>query len=153
MQNFETFVVDDCIRLPAGDGRIGLVDARDVATVGVEALIATAHDGKAYILSIESLLHSEVATQLPEGTGRSIKYQDIPPEVYQQELDSDGWIKDDIDTVLGLFADVRAGHNSDINVEDTIKPVLGRAGIKFKQFASDYASSIGISSQKKLSNL
>ena len=146
MQNFETFVVDDCIRLPAGEGRIGLVDARDVAAVGVEALITSDHDGKAYILSTESLSHSEVATQLSEGAGRSIKYQNIPPEVYQQELENDGWIKDDIDSMLGLFADIRAGHNSDANMQDTVKPVLGRAGIKFKQFAIDYASSIGISS-------
>jgi len=146
MQNFETFVVDDCIRLPAGDGRVGLVDARDVAAVGAEALITTAHDGKAYILSTESLSHTEVAAQLSEGTGRPIKYQDIPPELYQQELESDGWTKDDIDSMLGLFADIRAGRNSDINVEDTVKSVLGRAGIKFNQFASDYASSIGITS-------
>jgi uncharacterized protein YbjT (DUF2867 family) len=146
MQNFETFVVDDCIRLPAGEGRIGLVDARDVAAVGVEALITTTHDGKAYVLSTESLSHSEVAEHLSVGTGRSIKYEDIPPEVYQQELENDGWIKDDIDSMLGLFADIRAGHNWDANVQDTVKPVLGRAGIKFNKFASDYASSIGIGS-------
>ena len=146
MQNFETFVVDDCIRLPAGDGRIGLVDARDVAAVGVEALITTAHDGKAYILSTESLSHSEVAEQLSMGTERSIRYQDIPPEVYQQELEADGWIEDDIDTMLGLFADIKAGRNSDINVEDTVQPVLGRPGIRFNQFARDYASRIGVSS-------
>jgi hypothetical protein len=79
-----TFVVDDCIRLPAGDGRIGLVDARDVAAVGVEALITTAHDGKAYILSTESLSHAEVAEQLSVGRGRSIKYKDIPQKFFSR---------------------------------------------------------------------
>ena len=47
------------------------------------------HDGKAYLLSTESLSHSEIADQLSEGTGRSIKYQDISPEEYQQELETD----------------------------------------------------------------
>ena len=46
--------------------------------------------------------------------------------------------------MLGLFADVRAGINSDTNISDTVKPLLGRQGIKFRQFATDYASKIGV---------
>jgi uncharacterized protein YbjT (DUF2867 family) len=146
MQNFESFVVDDCIRLPAGDGRIGLVDHRDVAAVGVAALTAAGHEGKAHLLSTHSLSHSEVAEQLSEATGRSITYVDIQPETYRRELETAGWDKFSIDSMLGLFADVRAGKNSDTNVPDTVEDVLGRPGIRFNQYAKDYASSIGTSS-------
>ncbi len=49
-------VVDDCIRLPSGDGRIGLVDHRDVAAVGVAALTRPGHENRAYLLNTQSLL-------------------------------------------------------------------------------------------------
>ena len=146
MRNFESFVVNDRIRLPAGEGRLGLVDHRDVATVAVAALTTSGHEGKAYELATESLSHSEVADQLSEATGRSITYENISPEAYEQQLLSDGYLKDDIDTLQGLLSDVRKGINSDTNVTDTVKEVLGRPGITFKQFAQDYASSIGTSS-------
>lgn len=140
MQNFESFVVDDHIRLPAGDGRIGLVDHRDVAAVAVEALTTSGHEGKAYDLVTESLSHAEVAEQLSEATGRTITYENITPEVYEQILDSAGYLKDGIDTLQGLFLDVRKGVNSDTYVSDTVEEVLGHAGIKFRKFAQDYAT-------------
>jgi len=146
MQNFESFVVDDQIRLPAGDGRIGLVDHRDIAAVAVEALTTSGHEGKAYDLVTESLSHAEVAEQLSEATGRSITYENISSEVYEQALESAGYLKDGIDTLQGLFLDVRKGINSDTNVSDTVKDVLGHAGIKFRQFAQDYAIKIGTGS-------
>ena len=146
MQNFESFVVNDRIRLPAGEGRLGLVDHRDVAAVAVAALTDFGHEGKAYELATESLSHSEVADQLSQASGRSITYENISPEAYEKQLLVNGYMQDDIDTLQGLLADVRNGVNSDTNVTDTVRDVLGRPGIKFKQFAQDYASSIGSSS-------
>ena len=146
MQNFESFVVGDRIRLPAGDGRIGLVDHRDVAAVAVEALTTSGHEGKAYDLVTESLSHAEIAEHLSEATGRSITYENISPEDYEQTLKSAGYLKDGIDTLLGLFFEVRKGINSDTNAPDTVKDVLGRAGIKFKKYAQDFATKIGAGS-------
>lgn len=143
MHNFESFVVDDRIRLPAGDGRIGLVDQRDVAAVAVLSLIEDLHAGQAYVLGTESLSHAEVAAQLSEATGRSIVYEDIDPAVYQQELEAAEWDRESIDSMLGLFADVRAGVNSDADIDDSVRPLLGRPGIHFRQFAEDFASRIG----------
>jgi len=144
MQNFEYFVVNDKIRLPAVDGRIGLVDHRDVAAVAVSALTVSGHEGKAHILGTESLSHSKIAEELSEATGRTISYEDISPIEYQHELESFEWDTASIESMLGLFADVRAGINSDTNISDTVKPLLGRQGIKFRQFATDYASKIGV---------
>ncbi|MCP4982592.1 MAG: SDR family oxidoreductase [Gammaproteobacteria bacterium] len=143
MQNFESFVVNDCIRLPAADGRIGLVDHRDVASMGVAALITPGHEGKAHIMVTESLSHADVAKQLSEATGRSIAYIDIAPEVYQQELQAAEWDKPSIDSMLGLFSAVRAGTNSDTDVTDTVEALLGRPGIRFRQYAEDFAANFG----------
>lgn len=146
MQNFEYFVVNDKLRLPSADGRIGLVDHRDVAAVAVLALTVPGHEGKSHILGTESLSHAEIAQELSEATGRTISYEDISPIDYQRELESFEWDAASIESMLGLFADVRAGINSDSNISDTVEPLLGRPGIKFRQFAIDYASKIGIDS-------
>ena len=143
MQNFESFVADDCIRLPSGNGRIGLIDHRDVAALGVEALTSSGHEGKAYIMASESLSHAEIADQLTTALGRTITYIDVSPEEYQQQLEADDWDQDTVDSMLGLFKEVKAGANSDQNVPDTLLEFLGRPGITFRQYAQDYAAVIG----------
>jgi uncharacterized protein YbjT (DUF2867 family) len=146
MQNFESFVVDDAIRLPSADGRIGLVDHRDVAAVGVLALTTSGHEGRDYILMTESLSHTQIAEQLSQAMGRKISYQDIAPEVYQSELETADWDKPSIESMLGLFEEVRAVRNSDFDVTDSVEEVLGRPGILFAQYARDYAGVIGCKS-------
>ncbi len=144
MQNFlpsssATPVVDGKIRLPAGDGHVSFVDARDIAAVGVEALTAPGHEGKAYEMTgAEALSHSDVADQLSAAIGRSIVYENISPETYEQEKAAQGWPRTSIDTMLAVFADVRAGNES--VVFDTVETVAGRAPFRFQKFAYDYAS-------------
>ncbi len=145
MQNFQSFVVGDMIRLPAGNGRVGFVDARDIAAVAVEALTTPGHEGKAYELTgPEALSHLDVADQLSAATGRSIIYESISPETYEQEKTSQGWPRASVGTLLALFADIRAGIDS--VVTDTVKSVTGRAPFSFQEFARDYAPKIGASS-------
>lgn len=143
MQNFESFVVDDCIRLPAGDGRIGLVDHRDVAAVAVIALTADEHRNRGHVLSTHSLTHAEIAETLSQATGRAIRYLDIDPQEYREELEAAEWDQPSIETMLGLFQDVRAGSNSDSDVADSLQSLLGRPGIRFREYARDYAASFG----------
>ncbi len=144
MQNFlpsssATPVVDGKIRLPAGDGHVSFVDARDIAAVGVEALTAPGHEGKAYEMTgAEALSHSDVADQLSAAIGRSIVYENISPETYEQEKAAQGWPRTSIDTMLAVFADVRAGN--ELVVFDTVETVAGRAPFRFQKFAYDYAS-------------
>ena len=143
MQNFEGFVVGNSMRLPSGDGRVGLTDHRDVAALAVEALTSSGHEGKAYIMASESLSHAEIADQLTTALGRTITYIDVTPEEYQQQLEADGWDQATIESVLGLFKEIKAGVNSDQNVPDTVLEFLGRPGIRLLQYAKDYAAVIG----------
>jgi uncharacterized protein YbjT (DUF2867 family) len=144
MQNFlpsssSAPVTGDMIRLSAGDGRVGFVDARDVAAVAVQALATSGHTGKAYELTgPEALSHSEFATRLAAASGRRIVYEDISPDVYEREKVSQGWPRASIDSMLELFADVRAG--VDCIVTDTVERVTGRAALNARDFARDHAS-------------
>ncbi len=141
MQNFLSFVVGDVIRLPAGDGRVGFVDARDIAAVAVEALTTSGHEGRAHELTgPEALSHSDVANQLSAATGRSILYENISPEIYEQEKTAQGWPRASIDTLLALFADIRAGTNHDSTLTNTVERVTGRPPFNFRTFARHYAA-------------
>ena len=143
MQNFTSFMmVNDSIRVPAEDGLAGQVDARDVASVATVALTKEGYVGKDYVLCTEALAHGQIAQLLSRSTGRNITYIDLDPETYRKELESSGWTEKSIDSMLGLFDDIRAGTNSDSKMGDTIKPILGRPGIRLQQFAQDYASRI-----------
>jgi uncharacterized protein YbjT (DUF2867 family) len=143
MQNFNSFLmVNDSVRLPAAGGMTGQVDARDVASVAVTALTKEGHVGRDYVLCAEALSHGDIAKLLSRSTGRNITYVDLNPETYRKELESSGWTRQSIESMLGLFDDIRAGTNSDSIMGDTIKPILGRPGISFQQFAEDYASRI-----------
>ncbi len=62
----------------------------------------------------------------------------------EQEKASQGWPRASIDTMLALFADVRAGSAS--IVTDTVERVTGRAPFSFQKFALDYSPRFGTSS-------
>lgn len=129
---------DGKIRLPAGDGRVSFVDARDIAAVGVKALTEPGHEGMAYEMTGgEALSHSDVADQLSTASGRSIVYENITPESYGEELATRGWPEGSIKGVLALFAEIRAGNES--AVSNTVEAVLGHNPIRFQQFAADHA--------------
>lgn len=142
MQNFYSFVVENRIRLPVGDGRVAFVDAEDIAGVAASALTKAGHAGKAYELTgPEAITHHEVAGLLSAATGRTIDFEDIPPDVYDQEKVATGWPRSSIDSLLALFAEIRAGKNDDATPNDTVARVTGRPARSFAEFAKEYAGS------------
>jgi uncharacterized protein YbjT (DUF2867 family) len=144
MQNFFSFVAGDAIRLPAGEGRIAFVDARDIAAVAVAALTGPGHEGQAYELTgPEALNHAEVAEQLSVATGRSIVFENVSPEDYEREKIAKGWPRESIDTLLALFAVIRAGTNPDSAATETVETVTGRPPRRFRDFARDYSARFG----------
>lgn len=141
MQNFLSFLVHDRIRLPAGEGRVAFIDARDVAAVAARALTVSGHENKAYELTgPESLSHGEVAARLASTLGRPVTYENIAPELYDAEKTAQGWPRSSIDSLLGLFAVLRAGTNLDADPNDTVLTVTDRMPFSFQNFAADYAA-------------
>jgi uncharacterized protein YbjT (DUF2867 family) len=92
MQNFLNYYGQSIKTLgafynPAGDGKLGLVDVRDIAAVAVEVLLTKGngskqqHENKSYdITGPEALSYSQVAEILSKETGKKISYIDIPEE-------------------------------------------------------------------------
>jgi uncharacterized protein YbjT (DUF2867 family) len=124
----------------AGDGRIGMVDSRDVAAVA--ATIAASperHAGATYRLSGPGTLsYDDVAAQLSQVLGRTITHRRISRTEQVAAMVGMG-LPEDVARAnaqaLGLFA---VG-DADWVTEDVVH-VTGRPARSFEQFAADHAA-------------
>jgi len=85
MQNFfssaSTIASHNTFYLPIGEGRISLVDVRDVAAVAVKALTEGGQEGITYeITGPEALSGSELATVLSHALGKQVNFVSADPE-------------------------------------------------------------------------
>ena len=127
----------DAFYLPAGDGKVSLVDTRDVAGVAVEALTKKGHEGKAYTLTgPEALSNTRVSEILSEVTGRAIRSVAVsaePPRHRMKNAQIPDWL---IDVLMELYQLHREGATS--AVLPTVEQVTGKPPIDFRQFALDH---------------
>jgi uncharacterized protein YbjT (DUF2867 family) len=143
LQNFlptsaATPVRDSKIRLPAGDGQVSFVDARDVAAVAAAALTKPGHEGRTYELTgPDARTHQELAQALSAATGRTIIFDNLSPEVYVSELTAAGWPPLSIESMDMLFADIRAGGAAVLTSDVT--RVTGRTPLSIHDFARDHS--------------
>jgi uncharacterized protein YbjT (DUF2867 family) len=129
---------DGGLFLPAGEGRTGFVDARDVGAVAAEALASEAFVGQGLTLTgLEALTYSEVASILGQNIGKTVRYVDIPPEQFKKALLAAGVPERYCDVMNMLFGFVRAGYVA--TVTDELTKILKRPPTTFAQYARDYA--------------
>jgi uncharacterized protein YbjT (DUF2867 family) len=144
MQNFltrssQTIKNQNVFYLPAGDGKISFVDARDVAAVVVEVLTnnGSRHINKIYdITGPEALSHSQVAEILSKETGRRISYVDISEEDARNGMKKMGvgdWF---IDNAMELYRMYRSGYRSQVTT--VVEKLTEQKPTSFLQFARNY---------------
>jgi uncharacterized protein YbjT (DUF2867 family) len=124
----------------AGQGRTGLVDARDVAAVAAEIITSpAAHAGKTYWLTGPELLSNyDVAAVLSKLLGRTITYQELTFEQTKDAMIRAGvpeQIAEMNAQAFGLTADGDAEW-----VTQDVPALLGRPARSFEQFTGDYAA-------------
>jgi len=141
MQNliFESAAIKEqsTIYAPMGDGKIGMVDARDIAAVAVKALTEEGHEGKTYVLTgPEAISYYDIANVLTRVLGKEIKYVPVTSEVAHKGMLDSGmpeWLADDLTGLNLVFA---AGKASDISPD--VEEVTGRKAHSIKDFVSDF---------------
>jgi uncharacterized protein YbjT (DUF2867 family) len=91
------------LEFPIGDAVEAFVDADDIAAVAVAALNTSGHAGKTYTLSgPRALSAADLAADLSEATGRTIKVTPTEPDLIQ--FGAQPTVTDDIECVLGRQA-------------------------------------------------
>jgi uncharacterized protein YbjT (DUF2867 family) len=138
MQNLLAMVHDGAIATAAGDGRVAMVDARDIAAVAVATLTGGGHAGKTYTLTgPQALSFYQVASILSRQTGRPLRHVRVPPDKVRVALQGRGvaaWYADDMAKLHSMLA---VGYEE--VVTDDIHRVTGRPPRTLAQFAGDHA--------------
>jgi uncharacterized protein YbjT (DUF2867 family) len=109
MQNLPRMVRDGALRTAARDGRVAMIDARDVAAAAVTALTRHGHTGRTYTLTgPEALTFDDAATVLTRQTGRPVRHVRVPPEGVRAGLlaaGAEAWFAADMALLHQMLAD------------------------------------------------
>src|SRR3984957_14358485 len=124
----------------AGQGRSGLVDARDVAAVAAEIITSpAARAGKTYWLTGPELVSNyDVAAVLSKLLGRTISYRELTFAENKAEMISAG-IPEQIAEMNAQAFSLTADGDAEWVTQD-VPSLLGRPARSFEQFAVDYAA-------------
>lgn len=142
MQNFNTFWIQGInehnkILLPTGKAKGSFIDVRDIADVVVRLVSTDDLNNQAFdITGSESFDHDDIAAILSKVAGRTITYQEIPPEVLKQGFVGAGVPEDYADFLLLILSFFAQGYST--HTTNAVKELLGREPIKFAQYAEDY---------------
>nr|WP_205254501.1 SDR family oxidoreductase [Halorussus sp. JP-T4] len=130
------------IYVPAGDGETGFVDARDVAAVGVAALIESGHENRAYdVTGPEALDYHEVAAVFSEVLGRRITYPEPTIPAFVRRMRSRDVPYPMIAVMVALYSVTRLGLSGRVSAD--VERVLGRESRSLGTFVEDYADAFG----------
>ena len=131
-----------CIFMPLGEGKIGIIDSRDVSEFAAHVLTTEGHTGKVYSLTgPASLSVHQVAEAIGSAIGKPVKYVPIPVEGLKKVLTEKGldeWSVNRSADVFNLYAT-----NGGNLVTDDFQGIMGRAPRSFEKFAQDYAGAFG----------
>ena len=114
------------------------VDADDIAEVAVVALTQPGHAGELYeVTGPRMLTLGDIAEELSNATGRTIKYTPVPHDAFVQGVAESGAPQDVLWMLDYLFATVLDGRNA--YTTDGVQRALGRQPKDFADYARDVA--------------
>lgn len=129
---------DGAIRAPVKDGKISLVDTRDIAAVAARVLTEGGHEGKAYdITGPEALSFAEIATKIGAATGKNVTYADAAPGDARRAMLGMGMKDWMVDAMLALYGVFSGGHAA--AVTNVVPRVTGAPARSFDLFAKEHA--------------
>jgi uncharacterized protein YbjT (DUF2867 family) len=108
MQNLPGMIRDGAIRTAAEDGRVAMVDARDVAAVSVDALTGYGGEGRTYtVTGPQAVTFDEVAATLSRETGDPVRHVRVAPDQVRAALERNGipaWFARDMARLQSMLA-------------------------------------------------
>jgi uncharacterized protein YbjT (DUF2867 family) len=138
MQNFTgdhlvaSGVRDGEIVTATGDGRVGFVDAADIAAVAARALLdPLPHNTDHLITGPEALSYADAAEIITEVTGRAVRHRSVSTGEMASRLSA--WLPAEFAELLAqLDEDIRGG--AEDQVSTTVEDVTGTPARSFRDF-------------------
>lgn len=146
MQNFERrdhYMADGLIahgRLSTSieDGRVGFVDAEDIAAVALRALVdAEPHQTDHVITGPQPLSYDDIAATPTRVLDRRIVHQRVDRDTVREHMERSGIPPAAAEVLASLEADLRDGGED--RVTDTVERVTGRVPRSFEAWARVHA--------------
>lgn len=133
---------DGAIYAPVKDGKVSVVDTRDIAAVAVAALTEDGHEAKAYdITGPEALSYADMAARLSSATGKTVTHVDVAPEEARKGMLAAGMPEWLADALLQLYAIFREGRAA--AVTNVVAVVAKKRPRTFDEFAREAAAAFG----------
>ncbi len=134
-----TIQSDSAIYVPWGEGRVGMVDVRDIAEAAVEVLTTRGNEGKTYSITGPKAINlHEAAAAISGAIGKQVNYVDVPPEAAKQGLKSMGLDAWTVDEYMSFFNAFKNNHAT--LVTDDFEKLTGHAPHTINDFARDFAA-------------
>jgi uncharacterized protein YbjT (DUF2867 family) len=137
---FQELVLGGVVALPAGPVGEPFIDVDDIADVAVAALTEDGHVGQLYELTGPRLMtFTNAVEEISKASGRPVRYQQIPSEVFTNALTEQGVPTDAVALLNYLFTTVLDGRNAYLT--DGVQRALGRPPRDFRDYARATAAS------------
>jgi uncharacterized protein YbjT (DUF2867 family) len=135
---FAPVIAQGVLQAPIGDAAVSVVDARDIAAVAAAALTEDGHVGKTYtVTGPAAVTHAEIATELGDVVGRTVRFESIPPEAFLAALTGAGMPEWQAEGLVEDYAHYDRGEASAVSPD--VAQVTGTSPRSLQQFAHDYA--------------
>ncbi|GAA4621079.1 ergot alkaloid biosynthesis protein [Saccharopolyspora hordei] len=118
------------LRTATGNGRLGWIDAADIAAVA-DAVLASDVTGELLLTGPEALSYAEAAAVISEVTGRPVRHVDVTPDERARQFAA-GLPADCAAALAAVDVDIRAG--SEDLVTSTVPDLTGRPARSFRAF-------------------
>jgi len=142
MMAAQTVASDGMIYMPMKDGKMGMIDVRDIVESAVATLTGGGHEGKTYELTgPASISFHDVAAGLSKVLGKKVTYVDVPVEAGTGAMVQMGIPQWMADAYGELF--VNFSQNGADRVTDNVKLLTGHPPRSFEQFVRDFAQVFG----------
>ncbi len=119
-----------------GDGKLGLVDVRDLADSYAEVLVNGGHENKIYTpTGPESISFYDMSKIISDSWGKPVTYVPVSPDNIYDSLKGMG--ADDFSARLMKQYSIAYGNNWGNFVNDDVESVTGHKSRSFKQFVDE----------------
>jgi uncharacterized protein YbjT (DUF2867 family) len=134
-----TIASHDTVYHPYGDGRVALIDPRDIAAVAATVLTRPGHDGRAYPLcGPEALGPADEVAILSEVLGRPLRYVEVSPEDAHRTMVERGMPPELADAVVAKAATTR---EPGVGIPDReLIPLLDTTPRTFRAWVRDHVA-------------
>ena len=135
---FAPAIAQGALQAPIGDAGVSVVDARDIAAVAAAALTEDGHVGKTYtVTGPAAASHAEIATELGDAIGRTVRFESIPPEAFLAALTGAGMPRWQAEGLLEDYAHYDRGEASGVSPD--VAQITGTSPRSLRDFAHDYS--------------